>query len=46
MKIKCYFAACQETIEAPDDGGAIAAGPTATVLAAGVLFGHANISMC
>jgi hypothetical protein len=42
MKVKCYFAACKETIEAPDDCTAMAAGPTATVLAAGPLFGHAE----
>jgi hypothetical protein len=42
VKVKCHFAACQETIEAPDDPGALEAGPTATVLAAGLTFGHAQ----
>jgi hypothetical protein len=34
------FLSCPEVIEAPDDSSAIAAGPTATVLASGILFGH------
>jgi hypothetical protein len=42
VKVKCYFQICPEVIEAPDDSAAIAAGPTATVLSAGILFGHSQ----
>jgi hypothetical protein len=40
MKIRCHYTGCKQTIDAPDDDRALAAGPTATVLAAGLTFGH------
>jgi hypothetical protein len=40
MIIKCHFQSCKNEVEAPDDDSALEAGPTATVLASGILLGH------